>query len=367
MKKEIFKCLPCQVTTDSLHKEAIKVSELPSGPWECLSMDFWGPTYNGEYLLVLIDNYSRFPEIEIVSSTSAKSTIPKLDKILSSMGIPSKIISDNGPPFNSIEMKEYSKRMGFYHHRITPLWPQANGMVENFMRSINKLVKTARVEGKNWKQQLFKFLRNFRATLHPTIGVSPASLLFQGRQVHSRLPEITKLYNDNDVRKRDADQKRKTKHHADKKMRLPKKQIDVGDQVLVRQKKVNKFSTRFKEIPYIVVKKNGSRIVAKNKFGHIITRNSSFFKLFEYKHPLIDDSDLYESANGYSDLDILPGINDNSLDSEFVVQPVNPDNSVNYDNSVNDNSVNSDIVGNSDRRYPQRDRRLPVAFNDYEM
>ena len=78
--------------------------------------------------------------------------------------------------------------------------------------------------------------------------------------------------------------------------------------------------------------------------------------MFEYKHPLIDDSDLYESANGYSDLDILPGINDNSLDSECVVQPVNPDNFVNYD-----------IVGNSDRRYPQRDRRLPVAFNDYEM
>ena len=46
-------------------------------------------------------------------------------------------------------------------------------------------------------------------------------------------------YNDNDVRKRDADQKRKMKHHADKKMRLPKKQIDVGDQVLVRQNKVN--------------------------------------------------------------------------------------------------------------------------------
>ena len=134
------------------------------------------------YLLTIIDNYSRFPEIEIVSSTSAKSTIPKLDKILSSMGIPSKIISDNGPPFNSIEMKEYSKHMEFYHHRITPLWPQANGMVENFMRSINKLVKTACVEGKNWKQQLFKFLRNFRATPHPT-SVSPASLLFQGRQV----------------------------------------------------------------------------------------------------------------------------------------------------------------------------------------
>ena len=49
---------------------------------------------------------------------------------------------------------------GFYHHKITPLWPLANGMVENFMRSINKLVKTARIEGKSWTQELFKFVRN---------------------------------------------------------------------------------------------------------------------------------------------------------------------------------------------------------------
>ena len=39
--------------------------------------------------------------------------------------------------------------MEFYHHMITPLWPQANGMVESFMRSINKLVKTGCVEGKS--------------------------------------------------------------------------------------------------------------------------------------------------------------------------------------------------------------------------
>ena len=300
---------------------------------------------------MLIDNYSRFPEIEIVNSTSAKSTIPKLDKILSTMGIPLKITSDNGPPFNSIEMKQYSKHMGFHHHKITPLWPQANGMVENFMRSINKLVKTARIEGKSWKQELFKFLRNYRATPHPTTGVSPASLLFQGRQVRSRLPEINKSYNDVDVRKKDADQKIKMKYHADKMLKVPKKQIEIGDQVLVRQKKMNKFSTPFKEIPYIVIKKKGSMIVAKNKLGHVITRNSSFFKLFDYKQ----SGELDVSANG-------------NLDN---VQPVNYDNSVNSDldivQPVNDNSVNSDISENSGRRYPQRERRLPMAFNDYQM
>ena len=58
---------------------------------------------------------------------------------------------------------------------LIPLNFRGNGMVKNFMISINKLVKTACVIGKSWKQQLFKFLRNFGATPHPTTGVSPVS------------------------------------------------------------------------------------------------------------------------------------------------------------------------------------------------
>ena len=78
------------------------VSELSLGPWKHLSMDFWGPTQSGEYLFVFIDNYSRFPEIEIANSTSAISTIRKLGKMLSTIGIPLVSFSDNRPPFNSI-------------------------------------------------------------------------------------------------------------------------------------------------------------------------------------------------------------------------------------------------------------------------
>ena len=96
VEKEVSRCIPCQAAVESSSKEAVVMSELPGGPWDQLSMDFWGPIPSGEYLLVVIDNYSRFPEVEIVASTSAKTVIPKLDKILSTMGIPVTIISDNG-------------------------------------------------------------------------------------------------------------------------------------------------------------------------------------------------------------------------------------------------------------------------------
>ena len=64
-------------------------------------MDVCGPFPMGEYLLVVIDTYSRFPEVAIVQSMSAKATIQQLEKIFATHGIPQAIKSDNGPSFSS--------------------------------------------------------------------------------------------------------------------------------------------------------------------------------------------------------------------------------------------------------------------------
>ena len=83
---------------------------------------FLGPLPSGEYLMVVIDKYSRFPEVEIVTSTSARSTIPpKLDAIFARQGIPDFLKSDNGLPFNGKEFKNFAEYLGFHHRKITPL------------------------------------------------------------------------------------------------------------------------------------------------------------------------------------------------------------------------------------------------------
>ena len=45
-------------------------------PWKEVAADFVGPFPSGELLLVVIDEFSRFPEVEIINSTSAKTVIP---------------------------------------------------------------------------------------------------------------------------------------------------------------------------------------------------------------------------------------------------------------------------------------------------
>ena len=83
-------------------------------------------------MLVVIDSYSRFPEVEIIHS-SARATIPELNRIFTTHGIPRIIKSDNGPPFDSNELGTFMQENGIKHERITPLWPQANAQAEHFM------------------------------------------------------------------------------------------------------------------------------------------------------------------------------------------------------------------------------------------
>ena len=77
------------------------MSDLPRGNWLNLSFDFCGPLSSGQYLLVMIDEYSRFPVVEVLRSTAAETVIPVVDKVFCTYGYPEVIKSDNGPPFNS--------------------------------------------------------------------------------------------------------------------------------------------------------------------------------------------------------------------------------------------------------------------------
>ena len=72
------------------------MSPLPRAPWAELSMDF-GQVSPSQFLFLVINEYSRFPFVEIFNSTSAHAVLPKLDSILILRGIPEVIKLDNDP------------------------------------------------------------------------------------------------------------------------------------------------------------------------------------------------------------------------------------------------------------------------------
>ena len=130
VETEIVQCMACQANTDIHQQEPLKTTELPTEPWSKLATDLYGPLDTGEYLLVVQCLYSRFPMVEIVRSTSGTAVIPAMDKILSTLGIPDEIASDNGPPYSREEFKSYARYMGLstkrkYHmHHGRMAWPK---------------------------------------------------------------------------------------------------------------------------------------------------------------------------------------------------------------------------------------------------
>ena len=274
VKEKVDSCLPCQAATTckAQRLEPLRMTPLPTAPWKELAMDFLGPLPSGDYLMVVIDEYSRFPEVEIVTSTSARSTIPKLDAIFARQGIPEVLKSDNGPLFNGVELKNFAEHLGFQHRKITPLWPRANGEAERFMMTLEKCVRTATIEHKNWKQELNKFLRQYRATPHSTTGISPCKALNQ-RKLKTTLLEVTPpvhqqtiVETQKNLAQRDAEQKKKIKAYADQKLGVRESNIKLGDTVLIKQPKANKLSTPFNPVPLVVEEKKGSMITASD--GH---------------------------------------------------------------------------------------------------
>ena len=56
--------------------EQLRMTEMPELPWRTIHIDFYGLLTTSEYLLVAVDRYSRFLEVEIVPSTRASIWYP---------------------------------------------------------------------------------------------------------------------------------------------------------------------------------------------------------------------------------------------------------------------------------------------------
>ena len=172
----VKKCFPCQIATLKLSHDPLKMTPLPD-----VNVDFCEVV--GHHVLVVINDYSRFPEVEIVHSTYVKAVIPKLDRIFAAYGVPQVVKSDNGPPFSQHEFAQFAEYLGFKHRKVTPLWPEAIGEVERSMKTFGKVLRTTTSR----KQKMYQFLRNYQATLHCTTGVAPANALF-GRPISRKPP-----------------------------------------------------------------------------------------------------------------------------------------------------------------------------------
>ena len=356
-------CIACQACTDQKRIEPLHMSPLPNHPWDHVSMDFCGPFPSGEYILVVICEYSRYPVVEIIKSTAANTVIPVLDKIFSMFSIPTQVKTDGGSPFNSRDFKIFAEYLGFQHRKITPYWPRSNAEAERFMKTMQKAIRAAIIENKPWQRELHKFLRNYRATPHSSTKFAPAELLFQ-RKPNTRIPQITckSHATDKAVRENDSTAKTSIKTYGDHNLHTKQAHFTPGDRVLVRKPKQTKLSPPFDPSPYTIQKVKGSMITAE-RADHQITRNSSYFKLLPPASGMPRGTGSTPAAAD----------SDDDLD-DFIDQPRDPAVPTEVNNApTNDPGQQPDNPGQQQgaaepppqtarKRYPSRDRRPPDYY-----
>ena len=291
VEEAVRACHPCQVVTNVPIKEPLNMVPIPNEAWTNLRMDFYGPVHpTGEMIIVVEDEHSRYPDLEIIHSTSSATVTPVLETMLSRFGIPNVVRTDNGPPFNGKEFAQFAKYLGFEHITVAPLSPWTNGMVERFMPVVKKIIQVAKAQGRNWRQELQRALRARRATPHPSTGVAPAVALFNGRKYKTRLPAPTKVkFNLQKMIEKDGESKGKMKHYSDLKAYVKPNAIKEGDLVLCRQQKKNKLTTPFFPKPMRVISRKGTRVVAELD-GKRVTRHINHFKPYQVKDDDIECS-----------------------------------------------------------------------------
>ena len=133
---------------------------------------------------MIADSYSKWLEVERVSSTDAKTTCKILLRLFAVHGLPRVVVSDNGPGFASEEFNVLLQMNGVKHMYSAPYHPSSNGQAERMVRVLKESLK--RVKQGDIDKRLSRLLFCYRITPHTLTGQSPSELLL-GRRVRSAL------------------------------------------------------------------------------------------------------------------------------------------------------------------------------------
>lgn len=160
-----------------------------SRPYQRVHIDYAGPLEGGQMLLVVVDDYSKWPEVCVTKNTSSQSTISMLRPIFARWGIPEELVSDNGPQFCSKKFEVFTAHLGIRHKRGAPYHPATNGLAERFVQTVKKRLKIAFSERLEFHYRLDRFLMAYRNAPHAITGESPAQLML-GRSLRTRLSNV---------------------------------------------------------------------------------------------------------------------------------------------------------------------------------
>ncbi|CAH2107517.1 unnamed protein product [Euphydryas editha] len=292
-------CKSCTLVSLPNPPAPMKRRELPYEPWIDIAIDLLGPLPNNDYILVIIDYYSRYKEVKITRTITSSQIIKILKELFSRLGYPQSITADNGRQFVSEEFKTFCEDCNIKLFSTVPYWPQMNGEVERQNRDILKRLRIGASEKRNMRETLYEYLMMYNSTPHSVTGKSPSELFFKRRN-RDKIPMLQDIdkEDDSEVRDRDKLEKEKGKEYGDRKRRAEHPELIEGDKVYVKElDKTNKLASTFNPTPHVVEKTTCGDVTVRNEeTGQILRRNVIHLKRVEGEWKSIQDDNLNEDT-----------------------------------------------------------------------
>ena len=120
-ERRCAECYGCQLVTKNVPPPPLKPISMPQQPWEELALDLLGPLPSGDSLLVLVDYYSWWIEVDVIRATISKVIVQRLDAQFATHGIPKTLRTDNGSNLVSKEIEDYLSELGIENRYTTPI------------------------------------------------------------------------------------------------------------------------------------------------------------------------------------------------------------------------------------------------------
>ena len=183
VKTYLQSCPECQKVARRPMKVPLVMMPIIGKPFERMAMDIVGPllktTSGHQYILVISDYATRFPEAYPLRRCTAVSVADKLTDLFSRVGVPNEILTDQGTNFTSEVLKELYRILGIKAITTSPYHPQTDGLVERLNQTLKLMLKkTSRSTRRQWDKMLPLVQFDYREIPQKTTGFSPFKLLY---------------------------------------------------------------------------------------------------------------------------------------------------------------------------------------------
>ena len=109
--RHVRECLWCQIVGPKPPPEPLNMTNPPKQVQHTVYVDYYGQFPSGEYLFVVGDETSKYPEVIITYSSTAATAITLLNQIFATYGI-LEVITSDGVPFGLGKFTAWCNRIG---------------------------------------------------------------------------------------------------------------------------------------------------------------------------------------------------------------------------------------------------------------